>query len=1033
MKNNNATIEILSGSNYKRWRSDIEFVLGMMDLDMALREDEPPKLTNKSTEAMRAHYAKWERSNRLSLISIKRSIAEYLLGRILESNNAKEFLVTVANRYQTSDNAEAGHFMDELMNMSVNDLITKCVAEEEKLKRENNESAHLVALGKLNNKKRVENARKSNFHSHKKNKNFKKSGSEMQKNGNGNANNTDLKCYHYNKKGHKRVDCFKFKNWLEKKKKEQDSWWLDSGATVHVATSLQGIRNLRKPSEKESNLKVGNDIEIDVEHIGITVLELDYVLDKTGYSFAFANKRIDVIYDSKVIGNCVLFDGLYRLSLLSTCSYNVENNVAKRPLTKERYSLLWHKRLGHISKEQVERLISSGILPRFDSDDLEICVDCVKGKLTKNKKKGATHSQNLLEIVHTDISGPYSTTLCGNKYFITFIDDFSRYGYVKIYDHSLKKTDSRTTRCYFIGYPSHSKVYKFYCSTCGTRVVESQVAKFLELDVVDTRSCYCQFPHCRNKPIVDEIPPVEIRRSQRTRRPVLSNDYYVYLGEGECDIREEVDLTTYCEALSSDKANEWLIAMRDEMQSMSDNDVWELVDLPKGYKPIGCKWVFKTKRDNKGNVERYKARLVAKGYTQRKDIDFTETFSPVSTKDSFRLVMALVAHFELELHQTDVKTTFLNDDLSEEVYMSQPEGFKENGKENMVCRLKRSIYGIKQASRQWYLKFDKIVMSFGFIENKFDQCVYMKVNGSKYIFMVLYINDILLASSDVNLLNDTKRILSTNFNMKDLGEAFFVLAGDVPVVKGDKLSNEQCPKNDLEKDAIKSIPYASDISSLMYAQVCTRPDIAFIVNVLGRYLSNPGHDHWVAAKKVMRYLQRTKDFMLVYRRVDNLEVVGYSDSDFGGCSDDRKSTSRYILMLAGGAISWKSVKQSLIASSTIYAKFVACYGASSQAVWLRNLILELQVVDSIFRSIVIYCDNNAVVSYSKNNKISTGSKHMEIKYLTVKDLVKKGDIVIKDKRTESMLADPLTKGLKPIMFKEHVVNMGVIKSFDSLV
>ena len=198
---------------------------------------------------------------------------------------------------------------------------------------------------------------------------------------------------------------------------------------------------------------------------------------------------------------------------------------------------------------------------------------------------------------------------------------------------------------------------------------------------------------------MDEIPPVEMRRSQRTRRPALSNDYYVYLGEGEYDIGEEVDPTTYCEALSSDKANEWLIAMRDEMQSMSDNDVWELVDLPKGYKPIGCKWVFKTKKDNKGNVERYKARLVAKGYTQREGIDFTETFSPVSTKDSFRLVMALVAHFDLELHLMDVKTAFLNGDLSEEVYMSQPEGFKENGKENMVYRLKRSIYGLKQASR----------------------------------------------------------------------------------------------------------------------------------------------------------------------------------------------------------------------------------------------------------------------------------------------------------------------------------------------
>ena len=214
MNNNNATIEILSGSNYKRWRSDIEFVLGMMDLDMALCEDELPKPTNESTEAMRAHYAKWERSNRLSLISIKRSIVEHLLGGIPESNNAKEFLVAVAKRYQISDNAEAGHFMDELMNMryddmkgvreyilkmvhlqtrlkaldipipdkfivhqalntlpssfsqiktayntlnqswGVNDLITKCVAEEEKLKREKNESAHLIALGKPNNKKK---------------------------------------------------------------------------------------------------------------------------------------------------------------------------------------------------------------------------------------------------------------------------------------------------------------------------------------------------------------------------------------------------------------------------------------------------------------------------------------------------------------------------------------------------------------------------------------------------------------------------------------------------------------------------------------------------------------------------------------------------------------------------------------------------------------------------------------------------------------------------------------------------------------
>ena len=290
---------------------------------MALREDEPPKPTDESTEAKRAHYAKWERLNRLSLISIKRSIAEHLLGGITENNNAKEFLVVVEKKHQISDNAEAGNFMDELMNMryndmtgvrdyilemvhlqtklkahdipipdkfivyqalnplpfsfsqiktayntlnqtsSVNDLITKCVVEEEKLKKENNESTHLVALGKSNNQKRVQNSRKPNFHSHKKSKNIKKSGSEKPKNGNGNGNakNIDLKSYNCNKKGHKRVNCFKFKTWLEKKKNEHGmlsahvcfesnlvnvplySWCLDSGATVDVATSLQGIRN----------------------------------------------------------------------------------------------------------------------------------------------------------------------------------------------------------------------------------------------------------------------------------------------------------------------------------------------------------------------------------------------------------------------------------------------------------------------------------------------------------------------------------------------------------------------------------------------------------------------------------------------------------------------------------------------------------------------------------------------------------------------------------------------------------------------
>ncbi|KAL7102197.1 hypothetical protein ACP275_08G104400 [Erythranthe tilingii] len=211
------------------------------------------------------------------------------------------------------------------------------------------------------------------------------------------------------------------------------------------------------------------------------------------------------------------------------------------------------------------------------------------------------------------------------------------------------------------------------------------------------------------------------------------------------------------------------------------------------------------------------------------------------------------------------------------------------------------------------------------------------------------------------------------FNMQ------FCSAINAPITKCDKLNEKQCTKNDLEKEKMKLIPYASAVGSLMYAQTCTRPDISYAVGVLSRYQSNPGIEHWKAAKKVMRYLQGTKDYMLTYRRSDQLEVIGYSDSDFAGCLDSRKSTSGFVFLLAGGAISWKSVKQSIIASSTMEAEFVACFEASSHALWLRNFILGFKAVDSITKPLKIYCDNTAAVFFSKNGKYSSGSKHMDLK------------------------------------------------------
>jgi len=324
--------------------------------------------------------------------------------------------------------------------------------------------------------------------------------------------------------------------------------------------------------------------------------------------------------------------------------------------------------------------------------------------------------------------------------------------------------------------------------------------------------------------------------------------------------------------------------------------------------------------------------------------------------------MALVAHFDMELHQMDVKTAFLNGDLNETIFMAQPEGFAIKGKEHMGCKLKKSIYGLKQASRQWNLKFDEVIKKFGFKENDVDSCIYVKVKGGKLVILVLYVDDILLACNDKNILHETKNFLSSNFDMKDLGDASYVLGieihrdraqgvlglsqkayiekmlkrynmdkcntSPVPIQKGDKFSQAQCPKNDLEREKMNNVPYASAVESLMYAQVCTRPDLAFATGVFSRYQSNPGWAHWVGVKKALRYCQGTKDYMLTYKRTDNLEVVCYTDADLAGDEDDRKSTSRYIFTLVGGAISWRSGKQGVTVASTMQTEFVAYYDAT---------------------------------------------------------------------------------------------------------
>ena len=358
--------------------------------------------------------------------------------------------------------------------------------------------------------------------------------------------------------------------------------------------------------------------------------------------------------------------------------------------------------------------------------------------------------------------------------------------------------------------------------------------------------------------------------------------------------------------------------MEAEMKSLQSNNVWELVYPPPNRKVIGSKWIFKCKVNADVVVEHYKARLVAQGCTQRYGLDYEETFSLVVRFKSIRVLLAIGAQHNLELHQMDVATAFLHGELTEDVYMQQPAGFVESGKENLVCRLKRSIYGLKQSLRCWNRALDGQLKEMGFSQTSSDPCLYVLTDSGEIFVVAVYVDDIILGCSSPMKMNTVKRKLSQKFEMKDLGTLHHFLgvkivqdklAGTVwvgqpfytekilhhfemynskpvgsPVNPGTKLAASKDPENMCNQQMYQAL-----VGSLLYLSTKTRPDIAYAVSSVARYCANPTNDHYTAVKRILRYLNGTRNFGLLYRGDDLSETKGYSDADWAGDVGDRKS------------------------------------------------------------------------------------------------------------------------------------------------
>ncbi|GJZ65586.1 retrotransposon protein, putative, ty1-copia subclass [Tanacetum coccineum] len=439
-----------------------------------------------------------------------------------------------------------------------------------------------------------------------------------------------------------------------------------------------------------------------------------------------------------------------------------------------------------------------------------------------------------------------------------------------------------------------------------------------------------------------------------------------------------------------------------------------------------------------GAVYIFKARLVAKGFTQTYGVDYEETFSPVADIRAIRILIAIAAYYDYEIWQMDVKTAFLNGHLSEEVYMEQPEGFVNPKYPNHVCKLKRSIYGLKQASRQWNKRFDDEIKKFGFTQNPDEPCVYLKASGSYVAILILYVDDILLMGNNIPMLQDVKSYLGRSFAMKDLGDAAYILGIKIYRDRSKRLIGlnqsayiEKILKRFyIENSKRGTIPMQEKIKlrSIMYAVRCTRPDVAFAQNMTSRFQQNPGEEHWTAVKNILKYLRNTKDMFLVYggNMKRQLRVSCYTDAGYLTDVDNLKSQTGYVFVLNGGAVDWKSTKQSIFATSSTDAEYIAAFDASKEAVWIRKFISGLGIVPTIEEPISMYCDNTGAIAIAKDDGVTKGARHFRAKVHYLRETIKMGDVRIEKIDTDDNLADPFTKALAFPKHSELTRNIGLL-------
>jgi hypothetical protein len=509
------------------------------------------------------------------------------------------------------------------------------------------------------------------------------------------------------------------------------------------------------------------------------------------------------------------------------------------------------------------------------------------------------------------------------------------------------------------------------------------------------------------------------------------------------------------EALSGPHADEWQAAWDKEISRLDGAHTWELIEPPKGVPIIPCNEVFKEKTGPDGSIVEHRYRIVAGGHKQKKGVNYDETFSSAAKMPTVRVMLADAAQRDLEIHQIDIKSAYLNAPLEEVVYMHPPKRYLKLGQEGMVCQLLKCLYGLKQAGRGWYQEMSGAFEQIGFSKSGVDHSLFVRHSETEQTAVAVATDDMAIAATSIDAVCRFKTEISQFFDITDLGEIHWFLSFEIrrdhvartisinqrsyieamadkfgqtnakpiylPMLPGEVFSRDQSPVTPSQHFAMRNVPYAEGIGHVLWPVMVTRPNTLCAVGILAQFVQNPGMAHWNALMRVIAYLNTTKDYWLTFRH-GTTQLEGYSDADWAS-QTHRHSISGYAFHMGDGAVTWSSKKQAIVALSSTEAEYMAQTHAAKELIWMRTILGEL--TSPFENPTTLNCDNQGAIALAKDNKFHARTKHIDIRYHFIREAVENGKINMQYIPTNDNIADIFTKPLAKAKFERFMAMLGL--------